>query len=57
MDSYVDALRMADLVQPAGRCYALTVAGRRRRRLEDETAHWARMATAIGPVLEAFSSP
>ena len=48
---------MADLVQPAGRCYALTVAGRRRRRLEDETAHWARMATAIGPVLEAFSSP
>ena len=35
--------------------YALTVAGR--RRLEDETAHWTRMATAIGRVLEAFSSP
>ena len=35
--------------------YALTVAGR--RRLDDETANWTRMATAIGRVLEAFSSP
>ena len=35
--------------------YTLTVAGR--RRLDDETANWTRMATAIGRVLEAFSSP
>ena len=35
--------------------YALTVAGR--RRLDDETANWTRMTTAIGRVLEAFSSP
>ena len=34
--------------------YALTAAGR--RRLGDETAHWTRMATAIGRVLEAPSS-
>ena len=34
--------------------YSLTAAGR--RRLGDETAHWMRMATAIGRVLEASTS-
>ena len=45
----------AELADRQAKFYALTVAGR--RRLEDETAHWTRMATAIGRVLEAFSSP